>query len=154
MQHIINRRWSLNVGLLCNSDAMRKAGKLSWYMWLREPIKSFTIQIFYSEATSMWNIPPETLRLFHLHVYCGLCLLLILHVICIFKLAAVWGFSSLLCLEKSYYSLLQTIKWLLFSLFSFLSFSGVFVFLLLSLPCLHSFPLFLLNVGRSVALLP
>lgn len=63
----------------------------------------------------MWSIPPETLRLSHLHVYCGPCLLLIVDMICIFKLAAVWGFSSLLCLEKSHYSILQTIKWLLFS---------------------------------------
>lgn len=98
-------------------------------MGLCEPFKSFIIEIFYSEALSMWTIPPETLRISHLHVYCGPCLLLIVDMICIFKLAAVWGFSSLLCLEKSHYSILQTIKWLLFSLFPFLSISGVCILL-------------------------
>lgn len=77
------RRWSWNV-LLCNSDAtgnglerrnVRKSGELSCHIWLCESIKSFTIQLFSSEALSLWNIPPETLHLFH-HVYCSLFLLL------------------------------------------------------------------------------
>lgn len=54
-----------------------------------EPIKSFTIQIFSSEALFMGNIPPETLYLFHLHVYCSLFLLFIVDIFCIFKVAAV-----------------------------------------------------------------